>query len=228
MAVKLFVLGLPGSGKSTVARYISMRAKDRQWSTTHINDFAILYKMFEEDTEGQFKPASYGGFDVLDFAVFDTALRKLEQKVNGYIFPANSERLLLIEFSRNDYEKAFKQFSQEFLQDAYFLYLSVDLETCRRRIHERIAHPLTPDDHFVSEYIFDAYYSKENGHFIPHSLERDFGIDMQKVKLVNNTCSLEEASPILVSFFDHITSAVSDHVDTSDTTAVPKVLANVY
>ena len=53
------------------------------------------------------------------------------------------EEIVLIEFSRNDYEKAFQQFSREFLQDAYFLYLNVDLEICKRRIRERIANPNT-------------------------------------------------------------------------------------
>ncbi len=105
MAVKLFILGLPGSGKSTVSRYISSYAGDRLWSTTHINDFAILYEMFLEDTQGKFKPADaeYGGFDVLDLAVFDTALKKLERKVRAHISTAPLEDVILIEFSRNDY-----------------------------------------------------------------------------------------------------------------------------
>src|SRR5437762_11241884 len=108
MAVKLFILGLPGSGKSTVARYIAEYARDRQWSTTHINDYAILYEMFQKDTQGQFKPAAYGGFDVHDLIVFDTALRKLEQKVKTHISTAQLEEITLIEFSRNNYEKAFQ------------------------------------------------------------------------------------------------------------------------
>jgi len=204
MHVKLFILGLPGSGKSAVARYISMRAKDRQWSTTHINDFAILYKMFEEDTEGQFRPASYGGFDVLEFAVFDTALRKLEQKVNGYIFPANSERLLLIEFSRNDYQKAFHQFSYEFLQDAYFLYLDAEISTCKRRILERIANPSSEDDFFVSEYIFDAYYNEDDGRSISQILAGDYGIEKQRVEVIENNGLLLDSIALINNFIDTI------------------------
>jgi len=191
MAVKLFILGLPGSGKSTVSRYISSYAGDRLWSTTHINDFAILYEMFLEDTQGKFKPADaeYGGFDILDLAVFDTALRKLEQKVKAHFFAAKREEIVLIEFSRNDYEKAFQQFSQEFLQDAYFLYLKVELEICKRRIRERVAEPNTPDDHFVSEYIFSSYYSGDNGNHLPQILERNYGINKLRVRIINNSGS---------------------------------------
>src|SRR4249919_3065417 len=114
MVVKLFVLGLPGSGKSTVTRHISNYARDRQWSTTHFSDYAILYEMFQEDKKRQFKPAEFGGFDVLDLTVFDIALKKLEQEVNRHISSTKSEELLLIEFARNDYQKAFHQFSDEF------------------------------------------------------------------------------------------------------------------
>ncbi len=216
MVRKLFVFGLPGSGKSSVARIISMFARDRRWSTTHINDYDILYQMFQEDTQKQFKLAAYGGFDVLDFTVFDTALRKLEQKVKAYISAAKQEEIVLIEFSRNDYEKAFQQFSQEFLQDAYFLYLSVDLEICKGRICARIAQPTTVDDHYVSEYIFEAYYSEDDGQAIPQILKRDFGIDKQRVKIIDNNCLLEVASKEINSFIDLFMDSVPTLLNTTD------------
>jgi adenylate kinase family enzyme len=204
MTVKLFILGLPGSGKSTVARHISSYARGRQWSTTHFYDFAILYEMFMADTQGQFKPADaeYGGFDVLDLAVFDTALRKLEQKVKAHISTAHLEEIILIEFSRNDYEKAFQQFSREFLQDAYFLYLRVDLEICKRRIRERIAKPNTVDDHFVSEYIFEAYYNEDNGQSIPQILKGKYKIGEYRVKIIDNGGSQAESSALFNQFID--------------------------
>jgi adenylate kinase family enzyme len=214
MAVKLFILGLPGSGKSTIARYVSMRAGDRQWSTTHIGDYAILYKMFQEDAKEQFKPACHGGFDVFDLTVFDTALKTLEQQANRYFSSAKSDEIVLIEFARNDYQKAFHQFRPEFLQNAYLLFLNVDIETCKRRIRERIANPTTPDDHFVSEYIFRAYYNKDDGQDIPHILERDYGIDKQRVLAFVNNCSLKAASESIDPFIDTIIASVSTCVNT--------------
>ena len=200
--VKLFVLGLPGSGKSTVARYISMHAIDRQWVTTHINDYTILYEMFKEDTRGKYKYDANSGFDVLDLAVFDTALRELEQNLKTHISRTQSKEIVLIEFSRDHYEKAFQQFNQEILQDAYFLYLSVDLGTCKSRIRERITHPATSDDHFVSEHIFNAYYNKDDGRSIPQILEREFGIDKQRVKVIDNNGSFSDSIAQVYQFVD--------------------------
>jgi adenylate kinase family enzyme len=162
MAVKLFVLGLPGSGKSTVSRHITIYLKDRNWKSTRINDYVILYNMFLDDTDHKrFKPTVHGGFYVLDLQVIDEALKRLEQEVNENISsPIMQKELILIEFARNDYQRAFQQFSPAFLLDAYFLYLNVDIETCKKRIRERTAQPRTEDDFFVSEDIFNDHYNK--------------------------------------------------------------------
>ncbi len=210
MALKLFVLSRPGSGKSTVARYIKAYAKNIGWSAARFNDYVILQNMFLADTEHkQFKPAEYGGFDVLDLTVFDIALQKLEQEVKKHILSAKSEELTLIEFARNDYQSAFHQFSSAFLRDAYFLYLDVDIETCKRRISERIANPRTEDDFFVSEYIFSHYYNKDNGRDIPHILERSFGLNKQRVKIIDNNSSLQVSTAQINQFVDIICGSES-------------------
>jgi adenylate kinase family enzyme len=219
MAVKLFVLGLPGSGKSSVARYISTHARDRRWSITHITDYDILYQMFQEDTQGQFEPADFGGFDIIDLSAFDVALKSLEQQVNENISTAKSTEIILIEFSRNDYQRAFQQFSHpSFLKDGYFLYLDANIGTCKRRIRERITHPTTSDDHFVSEYIFGAYYHGDNGRCLSNILEKDYMLDKQRVLVIDNNCSLEATSKKIAPFIDYIinsSSILKDKVDMS-------------
>lgn len=205
MAVKLFILGLPGSGKSTVARHITTYLNGRGRESTRVYDHVILQKMFLVDTEHRhFNRADHGGFDVLDFTVLDVALQKLEQQVKTYITSAEPEEIILIEFARNDYQKAFRQFSQAFLQDAYFLYLDADIETCKGRIRKRIANPRTEDDFFVSEYIFSAYYSEDNGQDIPQILERDYGIGRQRVVFIDNNGSLQGSTAQINRFVDII------------------------
>ena len=51
MLVKLFVFGLPGSGKSTVARHIvdHVQRDYKNWSAQRISDYNILHKMFLQD-----------------------------------------------------------------------------------------------------------------------------------------------------------------------------------
>ncbi|SRR6266446_1565870 len=203
MVVKLFILGLPGSGKSSVARYIRTYIGDIGWESDHFNDYGILQRMYRGDIEDkQFKPAAHGGFDVLDLSVFDKALETLADEVQKY--NTQEQKMLLIEFSRNDYRSAFRYFNQDFLQDAYFLYLNTDIDICKERIRERIINPSTEDDYFVSDYIFNAYYHQDDGRCISDILASDFKVEDRRVKIINNSCSLREASEEITPFIDHI------------------------
>lgn len=213
MTVKLFMLGLPGSGKSTVARYIQGYAKDRHWSASHCNDYGILQDMFRNDTANKFKPAVGGGFDVLDLTVFDTALERLEWELKRYTSPAHSEEIAIIEFSRADYKHAFRQFSKEFLQDqdTFFLYLNAKQITCKERIQNRTENPIFEDDYHVSEYIFEKYYHQDDGQHLPDILERAYQIDLQQVRIINNNASLEAASTEINAFIDYIIAKVENN-----------------
>ena len=68
MSVKLlFVLGLPGSGKSTIAHEIAKYIDNRGLESIRMNDYVILEQMYHDDIEHrQFRPADRGGFDVID------------------------------------------------------------------------------------------------------------------------------------------------------------------
>ena len=87
MSVKLlFVLGLPGSGKSTIAHEIAKYIDNRGLENIRINDYAILEQMFHDDVERKkFRPTDYGGFDVIDLAVIDAALEQLEHVIGGVV-----------------------------------------------------------------------------------------------------------------------------------------------
>jgi adenylate kinase family enzyme len=205
MAVKLFILGLPGSGKSTVSRHITAYVRHKGWEILHLSDHFILKEMFLADSnQKRFKPADHGGFDVLDVIVRDIALQKLEQEVNTRLLSVKQEEIVLIEFARNDYHRAFQQFSNTFLQDAYFLYLDVETDICQRRINERIVNPNSEDDFYVSEYIFTTYYNENNGRSIPQILARDFGMDQLRVKVIDNNGSLLASNDWINHFVDTI------------------------
>jgi adenylate kinase family enzyme len=203
MALKLLILGLPGSGKSSMARYIATYLENKNWESTRFSDHKILQKMFHTDSEGkQFKAADHDGFDILDLNVFDIALQRLEHAVNQHLLSAKQGEIVLIEFSRNDYLRAFQQFSDTFPQDAYFLYLDVDIETCKRRILERTANPSSEDDFFVSEYIFNAYYNEDDGRSIPQILARDYGIGKLRVEVIDNNGLLSDSIARINKFVD--------------------------
>lgn len=203
MVVRLFVLGGPGSGKSTVARYIELLARDEGWSLERINDYTILREMFEKDQqkgEGRFKPACHGGFDVLKFEAFDEALQELERRAKPQTAVEEpGQKIVLIEFARNDYQKAFQQFSCKFLHDAYFLYLDTDIEICKQRIRKRFADPRTEDDYYVSDYIFQKYYDHVSDKPLANILA-EYGIDKQKVNFLNNDEELQVVAPEIAEF----------------------------
>ncbi len=150
--VKIFIVGRPGCGKSQAARYIEELLKREKLSVARVNDYTILKAMFESDTEGkQFHPTvDRKGFDVIDFSVLDIALKNAEQQAKKDL---RSHNVVIIEFARDDYNIALKQFSKKFLKNAYFLFIDSGIETCIQRICERVKHQRTSDDYNVSERI---------------------------------------------------------------------------
>lgn len=169
MAIKLFILGRPGSGKSTAYRhikeYLGLQYKD--YSIIRYNDYETLHQMFLFERHfplpkkpKQFCDSERDGFDVLDFRVLDTALKKLETRVRLNASETTKE-LVIIEFARQNYKQALKFFSPSFLKDAYFIFLDADIQMCIQRVKERVTVPPTLDNHFVSEEIIRNYYVKQ-------------------------------------------------------------------
>jgi len=208
MSTILFVLGLPGSGKSTVSRYIVkfVKHKQRGQLILRINDFNILYEMFQADIhQKQFKPTKeYNGFDVVDLTVFDTVLKKIEMKALDFIHNEKKPGLIVIEFARNNYSRAIKQFTPDFLQNAYFLFLDAKIHICKQRIRDRVANPQTEDDHYVSDYIFQSYYDIYNGHHPLSSLKADYGIDGTKIRVIANNGQFEDIRKKIDEFVNFI------------------------
>jgi adenylate kinase family enzyme len=207
--VKVFVLGRPGSGKTTAVRRLIELARERDWIFTRIKDYNILYSMFQTESNLQYKkfrPTAHGGFDVIDMSVFDTALEKLEKIVKDEEKKkAPGEELIIIEFARDDYRKAFKIFDPQFLRSSYFIFVDADIETCIRRIHDRIAScPATEDNHYVSEHIIKSYYDRDNWEYMGSHLKKFYGIEEQRIEAVYNMGSLQEYIDRVNRFADTI------------------------
>ena len=84
MLVKILFLGRPGSGKTTAIQELYNLAYQRAYSTICMDDYHILARMSQEDTRHEkFRTTDYGGFDVLDPTVFDTALEILEEQARA-------------------------------------------------------------------------------------------------------------------------------------------------
>ena len=211
MAVKLFILGRPGSGKSTVARKLAELARHKGWSPVRINDYHILHELFRQEMlqptnpRKRFRPAQHDGFDVVDFSVLDDVLRMVEKRareevyLEQYLF--SIRKLILIEFARNDYGDALSLFNAGFLRDAYFLFIHTDVDTCVERVNIRTAYYHSLDDHFVSDEIIRYYYNTDLTPQMIFQLKSAYQLNDQQVKVIKNTGSLDEFLDNITKFF---------------------------
>jgi len=192
MPVKLFVLGRPGSGKSEAYRQIDkyIQQSQKNWSVIHFTDYEILQEMFQFEKYFQlneklrkFQPREHEGFDVRDFSLLDDVLKELEKKIKFRYSEVRNEQPIVIEFARDDYGKALKLFSPNFLKDAYFLFINSDINTCIQRVHDRVAHSSSIDDHFVSNDIICSYYKRQR---IPFKLERVDSPNLTRVQVITS------------------------------------------
>lgn len=216
MVIVLFILGLPGSGKSTAARhvvdYVQRYYQDKGWSTKRLNDYEILHRMAWADLAGKrFSLTKLDGFDVLDHSAFDDALRGLKKKVVVETRSRDRHKLIIVEFARNDYSRALKRFFSEFLKDAFFLFIDADIPVCRRRIEDRVAKPpekRVEDDRYVSPFIFETYYERDKRRYpvsVAAHLQKGFGVAESHIKVIEDSClTLDEFHEQIESFIKPI------------------------
>ncbi|HEU5226265.1 MAG TPA: hypothetical protein VFU49_00530 [Ktedonobacteraceae bacterium] len=206
MSLVLFVLGRPGCGKSTAMAYIRELAQAQELRTIRLKDYEKLYRRFQaevtakEEGPKRFRGAAYGGFDILDFTVMDEVLAELQQELqNALSIPEN--KLIIVEFARDEYCKPLRQFRQDLLQNAYFLFVDTNLEACIQRIHQRVKNPVRADNHFVSDTILRDYYSKDTLFDIKDKLAREPGIESRRITILNNNDSQTQFLEEVEQFF---------------------------
>jgi len=200
MPVKLFILGLPGSGKSSAARYIRtyIAKHSNNWSTERKNDYTILHRMCYVEKDARMHPTEYDGFDVLEHSAFNSALKRLNSEVlEEHEGSGNENQLTTIEFSRNDYNIALEEFFLEFLtrfhKSIYFLFIETDISVCKERIQERVSKPLcnrSADDHPVSDFIFETYYRRDEQHYcdsVVKRLQQRFYVPDSHIQVILNS-----------------------------------------
>lgn len=194
----MFILGLPGSGKSTAAHTIEeyVLKHYQGWSVVHISDYNILKRMCYEEHDKRLHPIGNEAFDVVESSAFNSALKRLKDGIRESMKDAsNSNQLIAVEFSRNDYIFALEEFFVEFLSDANFIFIKAPISECKFRIENRVKkRNRTEDDHYVSEFIFEQYYKEDQQDYresIGKLLTEKYGISNSCIQIIED-CGLTE------------------------------------
>lgn len=168
----VFLLGRPGCGKSAVYNQLKKRLLEEKLADDfpRVDDFPKLWAKFQNDDalerEGQSRLYSRktadGGYKIIRDELWDELLKE----VNADIVPLSRPgRVVFVEFSRDSYERAFKNFSRPVLEKALALYIEVPFEICWERNVERHKKALAAgsDDHLVSKEEMEKTYKADDG-----------------------------------------------------------------
>jgi len=158
----VFLIGRPGCGKSAVFRIIEqeLRAKGFRGELERIDDFPLLKHIFDTDVEHRrHRPAPGSGVKVTDGTVWDDLIKGLDKQALELQSP---DRLLFIEFSRDNYVRAFKNFSPEILKNSLIVYIDCPFDVCWERNIRRARKEQGLDAHLVSREEMEKTYARDD------------------------------------------------------------------
>jgi len=184
----IFLLGRPGSGKSSAGRLIEDAALHKGFSVSRVNDYDILYKMYQADTDcQQFSSIErHPGFHVKDPIVLNIASQIIIKEI---IETITSYDIIIVELAREDYSYTLQNLGPQLLPLAYFLYFETDIQKCYQRIHDRAKNPKYKDDHFVCSKTLKTYYRKQN---FSAELAKKYGAKGVQIKMFVNNGSYKD------------------------------------
>jgi len=159
----VFLLGRPGCGKSFVYENIlkRLRVAEKINKVRRLDDFPVLKELLDKDKEFKRHLMKEGGFEVTDFTIVDEALRVID----GMLPAVRAENdIVFVEFARDSYLSAFKNFSAETFKTSLLVYIFCPFDVClarnRKRFEDKKGNAL--DDHIVPTDLMMSYYKNDD------------------------------------------------------------------
>ncbi|MBU4561738.1 hypothetical protein L6386_05440 [bacterium] len=159
----IFLLGRPGCGKSVIYEMLTERLKRRKVAKEfiRIDDFPILKELFDKDVHFKRHRRKAGGFEVTDWSIVDEVLKIVNDRI---IKLEKKNRIIFIEFARNNYLQALKNFTPEVLEKSLILYIFAPYQVCYerniKRFQEKEGEDL--DSHIVPPDLMESYYKEDD------------------------------------------------------------------
>ncbi len=137
-----------------------LRARGYGGELKRIDDFPFLKHIFDTDVEHKrHRPAPGGGVKIIDDTVWDDLARALNQEALKLQSPS---RLLFIEFSRDNYRRAFKHFDPVLIRVSLIVYIDCPWDMCWERNVRRVKLGKGLDAHLVSREEMEITYKYDD------------------------------------------------------------------
>lgn len=159
----IFLLGRPGCGKSVIYEMLTKSLKRRRVAREfmRIDDFPILKELLDKDTHFKRHRRKAGGFEVTDWSIVIEVLQVINERVKKLERP---DRMIFIEFARNNYLQALANFTPEVLAKSLILYIFAPYRVCYQRNIKRFREKKGDDldSHIVPPDLMESYYKEDD------------------------------------------------------------------
>ena len=158
----IFLLGRPGCGKSIIYNMLGERLRKEKLAreVMRIDDFPVLKDIVDEDKEFKRHLRKEGGFEVTDLSMLDDVLKRINDQLKKL---EKHGRVIFVEFSRDSYVHAMKNFDREVLDRSLILYIYTPFDVCLERNVRRFKEgPKNLDDHIVPSDMMHKYYRNDD------------------------------------------------------------------
>lgn len=126
-----------------------------------VDDYPILKEIIEQDTDFKKHVLAEGEFQITDRSIYDDVLKEVSHRLKGL---QKQGRMVFVEFARNNYANALRNFDREVLDRSLIVYIYCPFEVCCERNVRRFkeAGPKGLDEHIVPRDQMEKYYRHED------------------------------------------------------------------
>ncbi len=159
-----FMLGRPGCGKSFLYKNVfkSVFSQEEVEDIIRVDDFPILQKLLDKDTEFKRHVRKEGGFEVTDWTIVDDVLKEMDKILKQ---KEKTGQKVFTEFARDNYRDAINNFSDYVRERSVLIYIWSPYELClksnRNRFEDENKNHKT-DDHIVPTSLMESYYKTDD------------------------------------------------------------------